>query len=138
MDNANHCSKMYKGCFLKPKEGLTMGETEAPAPSVCCMSCSVPPVKHVCASLRGACARPAVSGRVLSAVWKRSRNQLQLFSVDNVIKLGAAANTLGSASYLERTEIYKRRDRSVHSKRGAPRGPVPSRRPQRRLKQDIK
>lgn len=65
---------------------------------------------------RDACVRAALSVRVFSGLWKRSRNQLQLFSVDNVIKLGAAANTLGTASYLERTEIYKRRDRSVHSK----------------------
>lgn len=45
---------------------------------------------------------------------KTSRNQLQLFSVDNVIKVrAAAANTPASASpYLLRTEIYKRRRRS--------------------------
>lgn len=45
---------------------------------------------------------------------KTSRNQLQLFSVDNVIKVkAAAANTPASAPpYLLRTEIYKRRRRS--------------------------
>lgn len=45
---------------------------------------------------------------------KTSKNQLQLFSVDNVIKVkAAAANTPASASpYLLRTEIYKRRRRS--------------------------
>lgn len=53
---------------------------------------------------------------------KTSRNQLQLFSVDNVIKLKAAANTPAPVSYLERTEIYKRSERSVHSKRTAPSG----------------
>lgn len=73
------------------------------------------------------CARQAAPVRVFSGLWKRSRNQLQLFSVDNVIKLRAAANPLGSASYLERTEIYKRRDRSAHSKWAALTGTGPIR-----------
>lgn len=59
-----------------------------------------------------------------SQTWRKtsSRNQLQLFSVDNIIKVKAAANTTAHASYLERTG-----ERSVHvtwpasrSQRGAP------------------
>ena len=49
---------------------------------------------------------------------KRSRNQLQLFSVDNVIKLKAAAHTPAAASYLGRMEIYKRKESSAHRKKG--------------------
>lgn len=65
-------------------------------------------------------ARVCVSVRAHSGLWKRSRNQLQLFSVDNIIKLKAVANTAASDSYLERTEIYKRKQPGVHSKRKAP------------------
>ncbi len=50
---------------------------------------------------------------------KTSRNQLQLFSVDNVIKLKAAANAPASVSYLERTEIYKLGERGAHGERPA-------------------
>lgn len=44
----------------------------------------------VCVCVLCVCEALAVS---VFTLWKTSRNQLQLFSVDNVIKLKAAANT---------------------------------------------